>query len=144
MVNVRINKKYLSIMKPILISLKDLDEKPCRKYYDYIIKKYGNNGLFKPLEIFDELNGDYADVSWLIKNCEKYQTKEMLDYYKSLNPDYENVSWLIKKCEFCQTQEMLDYYKSLNPVYKNVSLLIANCEYCQTQEMLDFYKLLKP
>ena len=24
-------------MKPILISLNDLDEKPCEKYYDYIV-----------------------------------------------------------------------------------------------------------
>ena len=64
-------------MKPILISLKDLDEKPCRKYYDYIIKKYGNNGLFKPLEMSDALNGDYADVSCLFKKFAKiYKPKK--------------------------------------------------------------------
>ncbi len=100
-------------MKPILISLKDLKNKPCKEYYNYIMDNYGKDKLFNPLIIIDELNGDYGDVSWLIANCKKYQTKKMIDYYKSLNPDYENVSWLIVNCNYCQTQEMLDFYKSL-------------------------------
>ena len=124
-------------MKPILISLNDLDEKPCEKYYDYIIKNYGENGLFNPLETIEKLNdGYYADVSWLIVNCEKYQTKKMLDYYKSLNPNYWNVSWLIANCKKYQTQEMLDYYKSLNPDHNDILWLVVNCKYCQRKEIL--------
>ena len=88
-------------MKTILISLNDLDEKPCKKYYNHIIGKYGEDGLFNPIEIIMKLNGHYSDVSWLIKNCKFCQTDEMLKYYKSLNPDYNDVSWLIKNCEFC-------------------------------------------
>ena len=103
----------LNKMKTILIKLKDLKNKPCDRYYDYIIDNYGKDKLFNPLKIIEKLNGDYADVSWLIINCKKYQTQEMLDYYKSLNPDYKDVLRLIKYCEYCQTDEMYKYLKSL-------------------------------
>ena len=100
-------------MKPILISLNDLDEKPCEKYYDYIIKNYGENGLFNPLETIEKLNdGYYADVSWLIAKCEKYQTLEMMDYYKSLNPDHNDILWLVVNCKYCQRKEILKKLKS--------------------------------
>ena len=101
-------------MKPILISLKDLKVKPCKKYYNYIIDNYGKDKLFNPLKIIEKLNdGYYGDVSWLIANCKKYQTKKMIDYYKSLKPTYYYVSWLIVNCNYCQTKEMYEYLKSL-------------------------------
>ncbi len=131
-------------MKPILISLKDLNKNPCEKYYDYIMDNYGKNGLFNPLELINILSKNkYNDVSWLIKNCKFCQTKEMVDFYKSLKPAYDNVSWLIKKCEFCQTKEMVDFYKSLNPKYYNVSWLIFNCKFCQTKEMYEYLETLR-
>ena len=130
-------------MKPILIKLKDLKNKPCKKYYNYIIDNYGKDKLFNPLKIIEKLNdGYYGDVSWLIANCKKYQTKKMIDYYKLFNPKYWNISWLISECKICQTQKMLNYYKSLNPDYKDVLRLIKYCEYCQTDEMYKYLKSL--
>jgi len=92
-------------MKPILISLKDLKQKPCEKYYDYIMDNYGKNDLFNPLEIVKKLDGNYSDVSWLIVNCKKYQTKEMVEYYKALKPKFNDVSWLIKNCNFVKQKK---------------------------------------
>ncbi|HRR53243.1 MAG TPA: hypothetical protein P5301_07260 [Bacteroidales bacterium] len=88
-------------MKPILISLNDLDEKPCEKYYDYIIDNYGKDKLFNPLEIIKELNGNFEEVYWLITNCKKYQTKKMIDYYKLFNPKYWNISF----CGYVQCRQ---------------------------------------
>ena len=56
-------------MKTILIKLKDLKNKPCKKYYNYIIDNYGKDKLFNPLEIIEKLNGTKEDISWLIANC---------------------------------------------------------------------------
>ena len=66
-------------MKPILISLNDLDEKPCEKYYDYIIKNYGENGLFNPLETIEKLNdGYYADVNCQLRKISNQKNVGLL------------------------------------------------------------------
>jgi len=118
------------------IKLSDIDKKPCAEYYDYIKDKYGD-GEFNPIDVITRLNGDYVDVQWLIANCKKAQTKQMLEFYMSFNRHtYSRVSWLIVGYEFAQTKEMLEFYKSLKPHMLDVEWLIKHSEFAKENREL--------
>ena len=115
------------------MKLSYIDEKPCDKYYDYIIKTYGAEGEFNPIDVFEDLYSTHADVQWLLIHCKLFQTNEMLEYYKSKNPPYYSFKYLIAILEFAQTKEMLEYYLSLNPSPDDLEILRDNCEFARKE-----------
>ena len=125
------------------IKLSDIIERPCEEYYDHIVNTYGKDGEFDPIEVIEKLEGSIYEMWWLIENCKRCQTSEMVEYCKSLGPNYRSVGLLIRNCKPCQTPEMLEYYKSLKPDYEGVGEVIAYCKFCQTEEMRKYRDSLK-
>ena len=112
------------------IKLSDINQKPCEKYYNYIIETYGAEGEFDPIDVFENVICYFCppsdDIGWLIINCPKCQTNEIFEYLKK----FESTSWfifnigrLIRTCEFFQTKEMVEYYEKLCPNAYDINFL---------------------
>jgi hypothetical protein len=120
----------------LIIKKSDLLREPCPVYDDLPEE-------FDAIEEIRKRGNDILNILWLMCNCKKARTNEILEYFKSLNPHYSDVAALIESCEFAQTNEMLEYFKSLKPSYNDVKWLIENCKFAKTKEMYEYLNYLK-
>ena len=105
----------------MLITLNDLDKKPCENYM-YLYEKYSMDTSFNPIEeIKNNINNREYDYMWLLANCKKdlplkeipisyvdfsyliatvlkFQKIEHFQSYIDMKPDEEDIDWLLENC----------------------------------------------
>ncbi|HQP80224.1 MAG TPA: hypothetical protein PLK20_01790 [Paludibacteraceae bacterium] len=115
-----------------LISYKDLELRPCSPY-----KGLPKRGKFDVIAQIIRVRGYlYApDLAWVIANCPKLQTTEMLELFLAAKPTAEEISCVIRKCDFAQTPELLAAFLAAKPTVHQVIKIRKECEYARTPEL---------
>ena len=117
----------------IYASLNDLTKQPCNAYHN-LPKDQELDVIAEIIRVRGRLILD--DLTWVIANCPKLQTTEILDTFIAQKPEAHEIRMLITVCAFAQSDKMLDAYLNTNPTKQEIRLLMVSCSFAQSEKML--------
>jgi len=101
----------------IYASLNDLTKQPCNAYHN-LPKDQELDVIAEIIRVRGRLILD--DLTWVIANCPKLQTTEILDTFIAQKPEAHEIRTLITVCAFAQSDKMLDAYLNTNPTKQEI------------------------